>query len=111
MWWIYVILSGLVLLFLGLWIASEVTKTKSIDTDIKYGVVPNLDGILLTNCGPSQNQPCLFSTPTLAQAIAQCDILGNTCQQFVFVESSSTMRVVEKQGTFTSIGSDLYSVL
>lgn len=106
-WWVFGGLVLLVILFMVLWIISETTKTTTIPpSEIEYGVVPNIDGVLLMNCGPDRNQPCLYSTQTLSEAISQCDVLS--CERFVFVESTGTMRLVSETGLFSSIGSDIY---
>lgn len=105
-WGVYAFLSGLVLLFVGLWISSLYTS-QQISTG-NFVVSPNIDGVLLQICGPTRDQPCLYDMPTLAQAITQCDVLSDICNQFVYIESSNTMRIVANTGTFSSVGSDLY---
>jgi hypothetical protein len=106
---LFALLGGLVLLFMGLWIGSFGNSISNpISNIVEYGIQPNMDGVLLNVCGPTGDQPCLFNTPTVAQAIDQCNVLGTLCGQFAYVENTGQMRVISDSGQFSSVGTDTY---
>jgi hypothetical protein len=72
----------------------------------QYGVTANTDGTILN----SSSGPCIFTFPTLGEAITQCNTLFTICTSFSYNQSSGTMRILNVNEPFVgSTNSNLYT--
>lgn len=73
-----------------------------------FGVQTNTDGNAINSCGADRTAPCLFAVSTLAEAETQCNTLSSICTAFTFNDSTSTMKIVRPDNTFSSMATNLY---
>lgn len=100
------------LIFLFLWI-SCLTETPPLPPPGvcfgSFGVHAGVDANALNSCGPSRSDPCIFAINTLVAAQDQCNLLQIVCNAFTFNESTSTMKIVQPNNTFTSSSANLFT--
>lgn len=73
-----------------------------------FGVQTGTDANPINSCGTDRNDPCIFAVSTLGEAETQCNTLSSICNAFTFSESTSTMKIVTQDNTFTAMNTNLY---
>lgn len=106
---IIVILTFIAIIFLILWIAAANQSGQSVCFGT-FGVKPGIDGNAIIACGTNGTEICTFSMNTVADCVSQCNNLSSICNAFTFAPTTSTMKIVTRNGldAFTSATSDLY---
>ena len=72
-----------------------------------FGVMPNFDNVALSTCGSNKSSPCVFQVNSVSDAISQCEDLN--CTSFSFNDSTLTMKIINLQGAYSNVLSDIYS--
>ena len=105
-----IVLTILAVTFMILWIIClEENKNKVSNVCFgSFGVQTGIDGVPLGTCGTNRTTSCVFSKNTLADAETECNNLASICNTFTFNFSTSTMKIIDPNNTFTSIQSNLF---
>jgi len=75
----------------------------------QFGIMPNLDNIVINKCGTNGTSPCTFNVSTVAGAIDKCNTLASVCNTFSFNESRKEMKIIGLTGAYANNLTDLYS--
>lgn len=107
---VIVILSIVAVIFLILWLVALNQHPNVITQNCfgTYGVTGNVDAPVLNTCGTSNLDPCIFSKNTIADCETQCDTLSSICDAFTFDFNTTTMKIVNRNNAFTSVGVNLF---
>lgn len=73
-----------------------------------YGIQLSVDGNAIMQCGTGNNQTCTFIKSSISDCVAQCEDLSNICQSFTYNSLTSTMKIVQQNGLFSSPQTNLY---
>ena len=73
-----------------------------------FGVETGVDANALVQCGTNRDETCTFRKRSIADCEAECNVLQEICQAFTFNETTSTMKIVNRNNTFRSPQSNLF---
>ena len=93
----FILLIGIVVI-ISLYIrciSEKIDPSQCLSIKGDYAVITNQTGNAITSCGPTQADVCEFTVTGLNDAVNQCNMRADICNNFAYNESLLQMKIID----------------